>query len=168
MNGKKKNVSKNTNVAQPEMMPVPANENYLLGIIGALFLGLIGGAVYVILFQLNIIPWIMGPSIYCLAFFGYRQFSGVDSKASIIVAVIVTLLVTASAEYISVVYWVFADLEESNPGQYTLAEVFSGPFRFIPDDEGARSINVVKDLLLAYGLSAVPTFLTVKSDLRKE
>ena len=76
------------------------NGNIITGIIGAFLFSLLGGLLYFLIYQLDVIAGICGLVIFLLANFGYRLFAKTKNKASI-VALIVSLVMMGITIYLS-------------------------------------------------------------------
>lgn len=133
-----------------------AHENPALGILGAVLFSLIGIAAYFILYQLNFIAGICGFIIFSLALLGYSKLSGrKNSKKGVIIAVIVTLIAIFAAEFFCITYEIFKEFEVS----FIEAIRLTFPVIVLPE----ILPSVIRDLLIAYGLSALASFTAIRS-----
>ena len=105
---------------QPEQLVAPAapvRENIVAGAVGAFLFSLIGVALYVLIYQANIISGICGLVIFVLASFGYGVFARTKNRSSvpnIVVSVIVMAAMIFISEYICIsleIYKVYSDIE---------------------------------------------------------
>ena len=137
------------------------SDNVAAGIVGAFLLSLIGVAVYFGVYQLGFIAGICGFIIFILANFGYGLFCGnkqSDSKARIIISIVISIIMIALAEYICVAFEVFMAFKEEG-----MPITFIQALRAVPMllHESEILGEVLKDLLIAYGLGIVATISTV-------
>lgn len=104
---------------QPEQPVAPAaqvRENIVAGAVGAFLFSLIGVALYVLIYQANIISGICGLVIFVLASFGYGVFARTKNRSSvpnIVVSVIVMAVMIFISEYICIsleIYKVYSDI----------------------------------------------------------
>lgn len=104
---------------QPEQPAAPASqvrENIVAGAVGAFLFSLIGVALYVLIYQANIISGICGLVIFVLASFGYGVFARTKNRSSvpnIVVSVIVMAAMIFISEYICIsleIYKVYSDI----------------------------------------------------------
>ena len=93
----------------------PVRENIVAGAVGAFLFSLIGAALYVLIYQANIISGICGLVIFVLASFGYGVFARTKNRSSvpnIVVSVIVMAVMIFISEYICIsleIYKVYSD-----------------------------------------------------------
>ncbi len=85
---------------QPGIPVVEKQENALLGALGAFLFALLGGVIYVVLYQLDILAAISTFISVVCAIKGYAVFSGKESKRGITIAIIMAALVIILAWYI--------------------------------------------------------------------
>lgn len=139
----------------------PVHENVAAGIVGAFLFALIGAALYFGLYQIGFIAGICGFVMFILANFGYGLFCGSKnsvSTARIITCIVITVIMIALAEYLCLSFELFNVFrEEGEPISFTTA------LRMIPYVIGDKEVlgPVVKELLFAYGLSAIAIVSTV-------
>ena len=104
---------------QPEQPAAPAaqvRENIVAGAVGAFLFSVIGVALYVLIYQANIISGICGLVIFVLASFGYGVFARTKNRSSvpnIVVSVIVMAAMIFISEYICIsleIYKVYSDI----------------------------------------------------------
>lgn len=104
---------------QPEQPAAPVaqvRENIVAGAVGAFLFSLIGVALYVLIYQANIISGICGLVIFVLASFGYGVFARTKNRSSvpnIVVSVIVMAAMIFISEYICIsleIYKVYSDI----------------------------------------------------------
>ena len=104
-------------VAASSVAPAaPVRENIVAGAVGAFLFSLIGAALYVLIYQANIISGICGLVIFVLASFGYGVFARTKNRSSvpnIVVSVIVMAVMIFISEYICIsleIYKVYSDI----------------------------------------------------------
>ena len=68
--------------AHAEQVAAPVRENIVAGAVGAFLFSLIGAALYVLIYQANIISGICGLVIFVLASFGYGVFARTKNRSS--------------------------------------------------------------------------------------
>ena len=101
---------------QPVAPAAPVRENIVAGAVGAFLFSLIGVALYVLIYQANIISGICGLVIFVLASFGYGVFARTKNRSSvpnIVVSVIVMAAMIFISEYICIsleIYKVYSDI----------------------------------------------------------
>ncbi len=96
----------------PSVMPAEenGNGNVLAGVVGAFLFSIIGGILYFIIYQMDIIAGICGLVMFVLANFGYRLFAQTKNKACIpaLIASIASMIVMIFiAEYICIAYIIY-------------------------------------------------------------
>ena len=102
--------------AHAEQVAAPVRENIVTGAVGAFLFSLIGAALYVLIYQANIISGICGLVIFVLASFGYGVFARTKNRSSvpnIVVSVIVMAVMIFISEYICIsleIYKVYSDI----------------------------------------------------------
>ena len=151
-------------VSASEDTQAEKHENVLFGTVGALLFGLIGGAIYFIIYQLGFIAGIAGLITVVLAIFGYKLFSGVKfSKKGVIISVIIAALMIPAAEYICLSYEIF-DAYRSDY-YITFFDAFRVTPMFLFDPEMELMLPVAADIVIAYILSGVAAFSYIKTAL---
>ena len=81
------------------------NEKILLGVLGSLLFSLAGGLLHFLIYRLGYFASISGLIAAYAAFFGYGFFSGNKlSKKGMVIAAVVSILVTTVANFASYVY----------------------------------------------------------------
>ncbi len=150
---------------QPAPQPVPSapevdindNGNVIVGIIGAFLFSLIGGFLYFLIYQLDIIAGICGLAIFVLANFGYRLFAGTKNKASIvglIVSIIMMCVTIYLSEYLCVSYAIYdaynsvANSMGAMTANVTFMDAIDATPTFLENSEVHEAF--VKDLAFAY------------------
>ncbi len=126
------------------------NGNVIAGIVGAFLFSLIGGLLYFVLYQMDIIAGICGLVIFILAYFGYGLFAGIKNKPTIvgmITAIVCMIVVIFAAEYISVAY-VLYDVLKLEGMELTFFDAVRLMPEFLSDSEVVGA--VVGDLAFAY------------------
>lgn len=143
----------------PRVNPLEIEEkgagNVVAGAVGAFLFSLIGVALFFIVYQLGYIAGICGLVIFVLANFGYHLFAKgeKDTVAGLVTAVIMTVLMILLAELVSVAYGLFTLLRKDYGLDITIFESFRLMMMSLtePDVIG----DLAKDLLMAYGFSAI-------------
>ncbi len=130
------------------------NGNIVAGAVGALLFALIGGVLYFILYQIDIIAGICGLVIFVLANFGYGLFakSEKNSIAGLIAAIVSMIVVIFVAEYICVSYEIYDVFKEAD---ITLFDAIKATPDFLADSEVKSAF--IKDLVFAYGFGFLAT-----------
>ena len=138
----------------PVSTPEPAPRvNILAGIVGALLFSLGGVVVFFILYQLNFIAGISGLVTFILANLGFGLFTkSRNTTASLITALIVTILMIPVAEYICLGYDVFSVYREEGAA-ITIFQALRMVPRFLEMSD-VRA-EVIKDVALSYLFSAI-------------
>lgn len=143
------------------------HENVLFGVVGSLLFGLVGGAIYFVIYQLGLIAGIAGLITVVLSIFGYKLFSGVKfSKKGIIIAVIIAALMIPLAEYVCLGYEIFDVFKAEY--DITFFDALRVTPQFLIDPEMELIGPVAADIVIAYALSAVAAFSYVKTALKGE
>ena len=148
----------------------PEKGNVLAGIVGALLFGLIGGGVYFLLYQLDIIAALSAIVIFVLANFGYGLLSGAGNKNGncalrIVICIIVTAAVIFIAEYFCLAFEIFRVFKDEG---ITFFDAFRSAPEFLKEPEVKR--GVISDLAMAYlfgGLAAIPTVIALVKNRKK-
>ena len=138
--------------------------NIPMGILGAVLFALLGGVVYFLLYQMDIIAGISGLIIYTLAAFGYGLFARSKNKTSLvrlIAAIVLTIVVIYLAEYLSVAYAVYDELD-------TFGVSFSEVVEAMPEllEEPDVSEAVAEDLAFAYIFAFITCIGTVVATVK--
>lgn len=136
-------------------------ENYVAGIIGAVVCGLLGAVLYVLLAALGFIAGISGFVAFIAAYFGYKKLAGVEkSVTGIVVSVIVTLLMLAIGEYLSL-GWAIYDAAKDAGASLSLMDAIGE----VPEHLSYSDVKsaVIKDLAIGLFLTALATVSQVKS-----
>lgn len=134
-------------------------ENVLAGFVGAFLFALIGGVLYFIIYQMNIIAGICGLITFVLANFGYGLLSGnrkTNSVPSLIASIVMMLLIIFLAEYFCAAYEIYRVFTDGIDGiSYDIS--FFDVLRAMPDflSQGEILGAVVQDLFFAYALGLV-------------
>lgn len=138
---------------------VKRKENILLGLIGAIFGVLIGTVLWILIGQAGFIAGIAGYAIVFCGMKGYELLGRNLSKAGIVICVLLSCLMIAGAEFVSLGIVIFRELG----GMYglTLADSFALVPAFLQESEVAG--EVAKDLVIGYGLAIWASFASVKS-----
>ncbi len=129
----------------PEIKP---KENYFLGILGAFLFSLGGVAVYFGFYQLNFISGISGWIMFILARFGYGVFTKTAKKitvASMITAIVITVVMIFVAQYISVAFIIFSEFKDLG---ITFMDAFVATPDFLAEPDIMRPF--LSDLGFAY------------------
>jgi len=132
---------------------IAQKENYILGILGALLFSLGGVVVYFGLFQLDFISGISGWIMFILARFGYGIFTKTAKKitvASMITAIIVTVIMIFVAEYVSVTFYMFTEFKDLG---VTFLEAFKAMPGFLEEPVVIKAF--LRDLGFAYLFGAL-------------
>ncbi len=102
--------------AAPAATNINENGNIALGFLGALLFSVLGGVVYVLLYQAEIVASIAGFLMFFLAGVGYRLFAKTKNKCSIaglVCSIIVTAVMVYLAQYVGAA-WTIKDVFGSN------------------------------------------------------
>lgn len=148
----------NYNAAAP--ISEPPSENVLFGFVGAFIFALVGGLLYFGIYQIGIIAGICGFVTVALSVFGYGVFSKRrNSIKGVIIAIIISVVVLFIAEYFSVAFGIFRELEKSGDPM-TFGEVIDNMPMLFDNSEFVGAF--VKEMLICYALSAVASFTFIK------
>lgn len=131
----------------------PANENLLLGILGALLFSLIGAVLYFAIYQIGVIAAVCGLAIFLLANFGYVKFSksGTITTKGIIVSAVITLLMIFVSEYFCLSFEIYKVYK--NDYDINIFDAIGVTSSFLEDAD--IKTGFIKDLAIAYILSIV-------------
>jgi hypothetical protein len=147
-----------------------SGEYVLAGIVGALLLGLVGGLVYFLLYQIDIIAGISAVVIFVLANFGYGLFTGNTKGSSVrrvIICFVITAIVIFVAEYLSCAFELYKAIKEEGMGLSYFDAVRLMP-EALKDPEVNRAI--LGDLAIAYlfgALAAIPTVINMVKNKKR-
>lgn len=135
-------------------------ENLPLGLIGAALGVLLGTVLWVIIGQFGFIAGIAGYAIVFCGMKGYELLGRKLSKAGIVICVLLSLLMIAGAEYISLGLVIYKELKEVSSLYVSLGDAFA----FIPELLGESEVaaGVAKDLIVGYGLAIWASFSSVR------
>ena len=124
------------------------NGNIIAGIVGAFLFSLLGGLLYFLIYQLNVIAGICGLAIFVLANFGYGLFAKTKNKGSI-VALIVSLVMMGVtiylAEYLCLSFEIYKSFKASG---ITFMDAVDATPEFLTYPELHDAF--VEDLVFAY------------------
>lgn len=124
---------------------LPKQERVLAGIGGALLFSLAGVALYVLIYQLGYVTGISGIVMVVLGIYGYQLLSGKkNSMKGIISACIITVVMLAVAEYLSLCVAAYSEWSEMG---LTFAEAFK------LTNEVLQEPDVLKEVLTDYGMA---------------
>lgn len=154
----------------PQEPAEPEKGNVLAGIVGALLFGLLGGVVYFLLYQLDIIAALSAIVIFVLANFGYGLFSGAGNKNGssvlrIVICIIVTAAVIFIAEYVCLAFEIFRVFKEEG---ITFFDAFRATPEFLKEPEVKKGL--ISDLAIAYifgALATIPTVIALVKNRKK-
>ncbi len=96
-------------VVAKEPEPDLGNGNVIAGIVGAFLFSIIGGLLYFLLYQVNVIAGISGLVIFVLASFGYNLFAkgNKNTITGLVVCIIILLLMIFIAEYLCLSFEIY-------------------------------------------------------------
>ncbi len=139
------------------------NGNVILGIIGAFLFSLVGGVLFFVLYQLEILAAFSGIVMFLMANIGYRVFAGIKNKNTIVglvVSIVMVVVTTCLAEYLSLAYVIYDTYKAEG---VTLSDAFLATYYTIPDPEVLP--YVIKDLLFSIVLGLVGSLSNIKQIL---
>ncbi len=173
-------IAGNTNAAPAVVPPVPTagapsaplgskHGNIVAGIVGALLFSLVGGLLYFVIYQMDIIAGICGLVMFVLADFGYGLFAQTKSKTSLVrlfVAIIAMVIMIFAAEYLCLSYEIFQVYQEEFG--ITFFEAVKATPEFLAEPEIGDA--VIEDLIFAYAFGFLATIgnITQVIKARKE
>lgn len=150
------NINANT-IPNTSARIVNENGNVIAGVVGAFLFSLLGGVVYFLIYQLDIIAGISGLIIFVLANFGYNLFAKPSTKNSIvglITSIIMTVIVIFLAEYCCVAYVIYTEVgQQLGKTFFDCFNVVPDYFDLIPELKDAFA----EDLIFAYLFGAAAT-----------
>ena len=124
------------------------NGNIIAGIVGAFLFSLLGGLLYFLIYQLNVIAGICGLAIFVLANFGYGLFAKTKNKASIvalIVSIVMMGITIYLAEYLCLSFEIYQTFKTSG---VTFLDAVDATSEFLAYPELHDAF--VEDLVFAY------------------
>lgn len=119
------------------------NEKVAAGILGAFLFALIGGALYIALYKIDIFPPVSGMAAIVLSIIGFRLFGKKPSLKSVFVPMLITVVVIVLAIYLTLAWDAY--------------EVYA---IWYENGESERSITAGQALLYGYQFLADPGILT--------
>lgn len=134
-------------------------ENVLLGLIGAVFGVLLGTILWIVIGQAGFIAGIAGYAIVFCGMKGYELLGKSLSKAGIIICVLLSCLMIAGAEFVSLGIVIFRELGDMYG--LTLGDSFALVPAFLQESEVVG--EVAKDLVIGYALAIWASYASVKS-----
>ena len=134
-------------------------ENLPLGIIGAILGTLIGSVLWVVLGQVGFIAGIAGYVIVFCGMKGYGILGRELSKAGIVICVILSFLMIAGAEFVSLAITIYNEMGG------LFAPTIWDAFGWIPEmmKESELALAVAKDLIIGYALAIWASYASVKN-----
>lgn len=134
-------------------------ENLPLGLVGALLGVLLGSVLWIVIGEIGFIAGIAGYAIVFCGMKGYQILGGRISKAGIVICVLLSCLVIAGAEMVSLglaIYQEFGEMYGITPGD---------AFRVIPEflKEPEVADGVAKDLVVGYLLAIWASYASIRS-----
>ena len=136
------------------------------GILGALLLSLVGGAISFALSRVNIIAGIAGLVSILLGYWGYCKFAGVKySMKGLVIAIVLSVLVQIGAYYFSLAFELWMQLKDEIPG-VTLGLCMEELPEIVSSDSEIMG-GVVKDLGLLLLFMAIASFYYVRTILQR-
>ena len=146
-----------TETPTPELKP----EKTVPGIIGAIVGALIGGASIVLLSQLGYIASISGFLIAFLALKGYEWMAGRLTTKGIVLSIVLCLVVPMLSYLMSIAIAVTQEIPELSIGQS-----FSLVMEMLL--AGELWSDILSDLLMLYGFTALGAFSVIRSAFAKK
>lgn len=134
-------------------------ENLPLGLVGAVLGVLLGSVLWIVIGEIGFIAGIAGYAIVFCGMKGYQLLGGKISKAGIAVCVILSFLVIAGAELVSLGLAIYREFG----AEYAIT--LGDAFRVIPDflKEPEVAGGVMKDLVFGYGLAIWASYSGIRS-----
>lgn len=130
-------------------------ENTLAGVVGACLLGLVGCALYILVYRLGYVAGICGLVTVIISNFGYNKFAGTkDSMKGIITAIIVSVIMILLGEYTALAWEIY----DAYKPDLTFFDAFRATPLFL---EGEVLSAVIKDVVIALALGIIASFATV-------
>lgn len=139
-------------------------ENVLLGLLGAVVGVLLGAVLWVIIGQIGFIAGIAGYVIVLCGMKGYQMLGKGMSKLGVIICVLLSCLVIAGAEFVSLGLIVYKELSDAYYS-VSLGDAFGMLPMLFEESEVVGS--VVKDLLVGYILAIWASFSLVRSQWKQ-
>lgn len=142
---------------------VQKKENLPLGIIGAILGTLVGSVLWVVLGQVGFIAGIAGYVIVFCGMKGYGILGRELSKAGIVICVILSFLMIAGAEFVSLAITIYNEMGG------LFAPTIWDAFGWIPEmmKESELALAVAKDLVIGYALAIWASYASVKNTWRQ-
>lgn len=121
------------------------------GILGALLFSLVGGVLYVLIYQFGYIASLCGLVTFLMAAWGYRKFAKAPnlSVKGLIISALITVLIIFLAEYSCIAIEIYKAYK--NEYAITILDAYSATPSFLEDGEVLTAF--IKDLAIAYVLS---------------
>ena len=142
------------------------HENVVKGTIGALIGSLIGGALIILLFQMNIMAALGGLVLAFCALKGYELLGGKLSTKGIIISIILILVMPGVSYFLAEAITVIQEYAKEGL-QMGLVEAVEWVIMATKELPEVQEI-VVKNLLMLYGFTALGAFSLVASAFKKK
>lgn len=129
--------------------------NFGLGVVGAILGSLIGVAIWIGIYQLNIIAGIAGFLMFYFAFKGYQLLGKKKDKKGVIVSLVICIVMVLVAEFLGIVIAIMRELNFS----FSNAAAF---FEVSLQDSAEVKLELIKELMIGYGLMIVATYSSAR------
>ncbi len=136
--------------------------NFIGGLVGALLGALIGSIVWILIHRLGYIAGIGGLVMVICAMKGYSMMGGHLDRKGVICAIAISAVMVFLANKIS---WSWAAYNELKQYNVSFFDVFRNLEAMLKEIEGGMGAYI-KDLAIGYLLTAVASFLYIRSALR--
>lgn len=138
-------------------------DNIFLGVVGAIFGALIGSLLWILIGQVGFIAGIAGYAIVYCSIKGYGMLGKFISKRGIAICVVLSLCMICVSEYVSLGITIYREIQTDY--YMTILDAFKLIPHLMQDNE--VKVELMKNLVIGYGLAAWASFSFVKSLWRK-